>query len=99
MCWLYIIEKDEIRPDFVVSTEPTDMHVYRGHRGRMEIKVEVRVFHATAQLERGDNAIYKMADILQEVRDLNAHLKDDLSWAKAQLPLLRFTSPHLHAAQ
>ncbi len=41
-CWLYIIEQDKIEPEFVVSTEPTDGGIYRGHRGRMEIRVDVR---------------------------------------------------------
>ena len=64
MCWLHLIENEKIKPEFVVSTEPTDMHVYRGHRGRMEIRVEVKGIscHGSAP-ERGENAIYKMADI------------------------------------
>lgn len=70
--WQYIINEDKIRPDFVVSTEPTDGGIYRGQRGRMEIRVDVKgtSCHGSAP-ERGDNAIYKMADILQDVRALN----------------------------
>lgn len=72
LCWQYIINEDKIRPDFVVSTEPTDGGIYRGQRGRMEIRVDVKGVscHGSAP-ERGDNAIYKMADILQNIRDLN----------------------------
>ena len=72
MCWQYIYNEDKIVPEFVVSTEPTDGGIYRGHRGRMEIRVDVKGVscHGSAP-ERGDNAIYKMADILQEVRALN----------------------------
>ena len=72
MCWQYIVNKDGIRPEFVISTEPTDGGIYRGHRGRMEIRVDVHGVscHGSAP-ERGDNAIYKMADILQEIRQLN----------------------------
>ena len=72
MCWQYIVNRDGIRPEFVISTEPTDGGIYRGHRGRMEIRVDVRGVscHGSAP-ERGDNAIYKMADILQDVRALN----------------------------
>ncbi len=72
MCWQYIVNKDGIRPEFVISTEPTDGGVYRGQRGRMEIRVDVRGVscHGSAP-ERGDNAIYKMADILQDIRALN----------------------------
>ena len=79
MCWQYIVNKDfqgqedaRSKIEFVVSTEPTDGGIYRGHRGRMEIRVDVKGVscHGSAP-ERGDNAIYKMADILQQVRALN----------------------------
>ena len=72
LCWQYIINEDKIRPEFVVSTEPTDGGIYRGQRGRMEIRIDVKGVscHGSAP-ERGDNAIYKMADILQDVRALN----------------------------
>ncbi|MBE6053234.1 MAG: YgeY family selenium metabolism-linked hydrolase [Clostridium sartagoforme] len=72
LCWEYIIKEDGIKPEFVVSTEPTDGGIYRGQRGRMEIRVDVQGVscHGSAP-ERGDNAIYKMAEILMNIRDLN----------------------------
>ena len=72
MCWQYIYNKEKIVPEFVISTEPTDGGIYRGHRGRMEIRVDVKGIscHGSAP-ERGDNAIYKMADIIADVRSLN----------------------------
>ena len=78
LCWQYIHNEDGVTPEFVVSTEPTDGGVYRGHRGRMEIRVEVRGVscHGSAP-ERGENAIYKMADILQQVRQLNENGCED----------------------
>jgi putative selenium metabolism hydrolase len=85
MCWQYLVGKyfpdSGIRPEqvaFVISTEPTDGGIYRGHRGRMEIRVDVRGVscHGSAP-ERGDNAIYKMADILQDVRALQENEPDD----------------------
>lgn len=72
LCWQYIIHEGGVKPEFVVITEPTDGGIYRGQRGRMEIRVDVKGVscHGSAP-ERGDNAIYKMADILQDVRCLN----------------------------
>ena len=72
LCWQYIHNESGVTPEFVVSTEPTDGGIYRGHRGRMEIRVDVKGVscHGSAP-ERGDNAIYKMSDILQDVRALN----------------------------
>ena len=72
LCWQFIHNENKITPEFVISTEPTDGGIYRGHRGRMEIRVDVRGVscHGSAP-ERGDNAIYKMADIIQNIRSLN----------------------------
>ncbi|HPX03351.1 MAG TPA: YgeY family selenium metabolism-linked hydrolase [Synergistaceae bacterium] len=86
LCWQYIVNVDGIRPEFVVITEPTDGNIYRGQRGRMEIRVEVKGIscHGSAP-ERGDNAIYKMADIIQEVRALNDRLHHDPFLGKGTL--------------
>ena len=96
MCWQYIVNKflpaKGIRKEqieFVVSTEPTDGGIYRGHRGRMEIRVDVHGVscHGSAP-ERGDNAIYKMADILQDVRALNENPADDSAAIKGLVKML-----------
>lgn len=78
MCWQYIYNVDNYKPEFVISTEPTDGGIYRGHRGRMEIRVDVKGVscHGSAP-DRGDNAIYKMADILQDIRSLNENDAED----------------------
>ena len=78
LCWQYIIEEDKVKPEFVLITEPTSCRIYRGHRGRMEIKVATRGIscHGSAP-ERGENAIYKMADIIKDVEKLNERLKHD----------------------
>jgi len=96
LCWQYIINEDKVKPEFVVITEPTNGNIYRGQRGRMEIRVDVRGIscHGSAP-ERGDNAIYKMADILQEVKALNDKLHFDPFLGKGTLAVSEvfFTSP------
>ena len=85
-----------IRPEFVVSTEPTSCNIYRGHRGRMEIRVSVSGIscHGSAP-ERGDNAIYKMAPILLDLQELHGKLKDHDFLGKGSLTVseIFFTSP------
>ena len=73
-----MIKEGGVRPEFVLLTEPTDGGIYRGQRGRMEIRVDVKGVscHGSAP-ERGDNAIYKMSDIIQDVRSLNENGTDD----------------------
>lgn len=96
LCWQYIIEQLNIRPEFVISTEPTDCRIYRGHRGRMEIRVEVQGVscHGSAP-ERGDNAIFKMAPILTELQSLAGRLGNDAFLGKGTLTVseIFFTSP------
>ncbi|MGF1716503.1 YgeY family selenium metabolism-linked hydrolase [Photobacterium chitinilyticum] len=96
LCWQYIIEESKIRPEFVVSTEPTDCQIYRGQRGRMEIRIDVAGVscHGSAP-ERGDNAIFKMGPILSQLEDLSHNLKDDPFLGKGTLTVseIFFTSP------
>ena len=89
LCWQYIINEDKIRPEFVVITEPTNNKIYRGHRGRMEIRVDVEGVscHGSAP-ERGDNAIYKMARILLEVEALNENDAADKTEIKGLVKML-----------
>ena len=96
MCWQYIVNKffpakgiRKEQVEFVVSTEPTDGGIYRGHRGRMEIRVDVHGVscHGSAP-ERGDNAIYKMADILQDVRALQENDDSDENEIKGLVKML-----------
>ena len=86
LCWQYIINENKIRPEFVVSTEPTSCGIYRGQRGRMEIKVATSGVscHGSAP-ERGDNAIFKMAPILNELQVLHTRLKNDDFLGKGSL--------------
>ncbi|MEH6533975.1 MAG: YgeY family selenium metabolism-linked hydrolase [Photobacterium frigidiphilum] len=96
LCWQYIIEESNIRPEFVVSTEPTDCQIYRGQRGRMEIRIDVAGVscHGSAP-ERGDNAIFKMGPILNQLEGLSHNLKDDPFLGKGTLTVseIFFTSP------
>ena len=78
LCWKYIVEEDNINPDFVISTEPTNLNIYRGHRGRMEMHVHFYGVssHGSAP-ERGKNAIYMASKAALEIEKLNERLKYD----------------------
>ncbi|MFW2368319.1 MAG: YgeY family selenium metabolism-linked hydrolase [Desulforhopalus sp.] len=96
LCWQYIIKESGLKPDFVVSTEPTDGGIYRGQRGRMEIRVDVAGIssHGSAP-ERGDNAIFKMGKILGELESLHERLITDDFLGKGSLTVseIFYTSP------
>ena len=73
-----LVEVEKIKPDFVVVGEPTEMNVYRGHKGRVELKVVAkgRSIHAASN-QLGDNAVYKMLPVIAGIRDLNDQLHTD----------------------
>jgi len=100
LCWRYILGEDRIRPELVVITEPTNLNIYRGHRGRMEIRVEVkgRSCHASAP-ERGDSAIYKIARVALEIEKLNERLCADPFLGKGTVAIseVKSSSPSLCA--
>jgi len=100
LCWQYIINEDKLRPELVVIAEPTNLAVYRGHRGRMEIEVRTKGIscHGSAP-ERGVNAVYKMAPIVQEIEKLNERLTGEPFLGKGTVTIaeIRSTSPSLCA--
>jgi putative selenium metabolism hydrolase len=72
----HLIEKEGIKPDYVLLGEPTDLQVYRGQRGRMELKIDTRGKSAHgAHNQQGINAIYKMHPIIQQIETLDSLLK------------------------
>lgn len=93
LCWKYIVEEDKIKPDFAISTEPTNLNIYRGHRGRMEIAVEFHGVscHGSAP-ERGKNAIYAASKACLEIEKLNERLRFDPFLGKGTCALSEFKS-------
>ncbi len=100
LCWKYIIEQQIIEPELVLLTEPTNLNIYRGHRGRMEIQVQTTGISAHGSApERGINAIYKMAPIVQEIERLHPRLTRDDFLGQSSLTIsdIRSTAPSLCA--
>ncbi len=69
------VEWEGVTPDFVVIGEPTNMKVYRGHKGRMEMEVTCKGKSAHAASNyMGDNAIYKMMKLVKAIEEMDANL-------------------------
>jgi putative selenium metabolism hydrolase len=70
-----LVEEDRLRPDYVVIGEPTDMGVYLGQRGRVEMVIDVRGRSAHASMpQEGDNPLYKLPQVIKRVQELNDRL-------------------------
>ena len=93
LCWKYIIEEDKIKPDFAISTEPTNLNIYRGHRGRMEMHVSFYGVssHGSAP-ERGKNAIYMASKVALEIEKLNEQLTYDEFLGRGSVTISEFVS-------
>jgi len=100
LCWKYLVEEENVRPDFAISTEPTNLNIYRGHRGRMEILVRFKGLscHGSAP-ERGKNAIYMAARAALEIEKLNERLGTDEFLGKGSVTIseIKSGSPSLCA--
>ncbi len=89
-----------VRPDYVVIGEPTKMLVYRGHKGRVEMKVVAkgRSAHAASN-HLGDNAIYKLLPVIAGIRDLEPQLGDHefLGHGKITVSDMHVNTPSINA--
>jgi putative selenium metabolism hydrolase len=100
LCWRYILNEEKIRPEAVLLTEPSNLQIKIGQRGRMEMKVKTRGIscHGSAP-ERGENAIYKMAPIIRDIEQLNKKLHSQSILGKGTITAtdVRSTAPSLCA--
>jgi len=93
LCWNYIIEEEKFKPELVVATEPTSCRIYRGHRGRMEVTVTIDGLSAHGSApERGDNAIYKMAKVVNKIEKFNDEIKSHPFLGKGTIVVSQISS-------
>lgn len=86
----------KVKPDFVVIGEPTKMQIYRGHKGRVELSVTARGKSAhAAHHHLGDNAVYKMIDIIKGIQELDGRLHEDEFLGKGTVTV---TDAEVHTA-
>ena len=90
---IHLIEKEEIRPDYVLLGEPTDLSVYRGQRGRMEVEITARGKSAHgAHNHEGVNAVYKMNPVIDAIEKLDHDLKPAEPLGKGSVTVSRIKS-------
>lgn len=89
-----------IRPDAVVVGEPTRMQVYRGHKGRVEMRVVAKGKSAHAASNHlGDNAIYRLLPVIAGIRDMEPQLGDHpfLGHGKITVTDMHVKTPSINA--
>jgi putative selenium metabolism hydrolase len=81
----FAVADPAVKPDYVVIGEPTNLQVYRGHKGRIELKITAtgRSAHAASHY-LGDNAVYKMMSIITQIRELDRRMRFGLGYHPVQ---------------
>ncbi len=98
--WQYIIKEDEIKPDAIILTEPSNLNIAIGHRGRVDIEVHTTgISSHGAAPELGENAIYKIAPIISDIEKINSILPIDPTFGKGNITVTKIssTSPSINA--
>ncbi len=90
----------KVRPDYVVIGEPTKMNLYRGHKGRLELRIVAkgRSAHAASN-HLGDNAIYKLLPVIEGISKMEPALGNDpfLGNGKITVSDMTVTTPSINA--
>jgi len=71
----YVFNMENIVPDVVVICEPSSGRLAMGHKGKAQVKITMEGVSAHSSApEKGINAVYKMAEIIQRVEKLSDNL-------------------------
>jgi putative selenium metabolism hydrolase len=75
LAWCHLIEREGLKPDAVVITEPSGLCISRGQKGKIQLLVETTgtTSHGSAP-HLGENAIYRMAPVIGEIEALDRSL-------------------------
>lgn len=71
----HLFKERNLKPDYVVICEPSRNVIALGHKGKAQISIKTHGVSAHGSApEKGVNAIYEMAEIIQRVENMNAEL-------------------------
>ncbi len=71
----HVFSKEGIHPGYVVICEPSSCMLALGHKGKAQVKITTEGVSAHGSApEKGINAVYKMAEIIQRVEALSNRL-------------------------
>ena len=71
----HLFRQLSIRPDYFITCEPSENKIVTGHKGKAQISIRTYGVSAHGSApEKGKNAIYEMAEIIQRVEKTNEEL-------------------------
>jgi putative selenium metabolism hydrolase len=88
-----LIEAEKLVPELAVITEPTNLGIYLGQRGRIEWELFFGGLSAHGSApERGDNAIYRASETALRIRELHTRLVSDPFLGKGSVAVTQIQS-------
>jgi putative selenium metabolism hydrolase len=73
----HLFKELDLRPDHVMICEPSNNKIVLGHKGKLQVSIKTRGISAHGSApERGVNAVYEMAGIIQRVERRNLELME-----------------------
>ena len=71
----HLFKEMDLKPDFVVICEPSSNRIVLGHKGKAQISITTTGVSAHGSApEKGVNAVYEMAEIIQRIEQANLEL-------------------------
>ena len=71
----HLFKEKNLRPDFVVVCEPSNNVIALGHKGKAQVVIKTHGVSAHGSApEKGVNAVYEMAEIIQHIEQKNQKL-------------------------
>ena len=71
----HLFKELNLRPDYVVICEPSENKIALGHKGKLQVSIKTHGVSAHGSApEKGVNAVYEMAEIIQRVERTNLEL-------------------------
>jgi putative selenium metabolism hydrolase len=95
----HLFRAQDLRLDYVVICEPSGNQISLGHKGKAQVTIKTHgvAAHGSAP-EKGVNAVYEMAEIIQRVEKVNAALmKKDAPRGSLTLTKISSTAASLNA--
>ncbi len=75
VCLQHFYKDAQVKPDFCVICEPSDNLITLGHTGKVQARIKTHGVSAHGSApDKGINAVYEMAEIIQRVEALNKKL-------------------------
>lgn len=91
--WQYIVNNLGIKPDAVLLTEPTNLAISIGHRGRIDLEVHATGISSHGSMpDLGVNPIYKLSKIITEIEELHENLPVDPDFGKGSIAVTAISS-------